>query len=235
MRNTSILFYGEGNLLEHALNKAAQMLNTDRESLSTNPDYLYVDYDEGKTSIGVETANEIVNKSALVASFNEYQVCVVNHMDSMTEAAQNKLLKTLEESALIILGVCYENTLLPTVKSRMKKVHISDKAQLSDEVTAIFDKVLVALDDKPEELLLCLNLVKEKDTSSFYQQYRNSVGDLLSLIGNHCSSKLSEETVKRLGKQREYCMSSNFTKDDFFVLIATVVNDLKKGVINVTV
>ena len=230
MRNTGMLFYGEGNLLDYALNKAAEILNTTKDLLSTNPDYLFVDYDEGKSSIGVETANIIVGKSLLMPSFGDHQVCVINHMDSMTEAAQNKLLKTLEESSMVVLGVCYEDGILPTVKSRMNKVRILDKVELSAEVATIFDKVGTALNDNPVDVFRCLNLVKEKDTDSFFQVHRNAVGELLSFIGNTCSSKLSTETVMRLGSQREYCMSSNFTKDDFFVLIATIVSDLVKEV-----
>lgn len=228
MRNTGMLFYGEGNLLDNALNKAAEMLGTTRDLLASNPDYLFVDYDEGKTSIGVETANSIIDKSSLVPTFGDFQICVINHMDSMTEAAQNKLLKTLEESSMVILGVCYENGILPTVKSRMTKVHIAGKVELPAEVTAIFDKVGVALNENPMDVLKCLNLVKEKDNESFFQVHRDAVGELLTFIGNNCSSKLSEDTIERLGSQREYCMSSNFTKDDFFVLIVTVVNDLIK-------
>ena len=228
MRNTGLLYYGEGNLLEHALDKAAEILKTTREMLISNPDYLFVDYDEGKTSIGVETANMIVEKSSLIATFGEHQVCVVNHMDSMTEAAQNKLLKTLEESSMIILGVCYEDNILPTVKSRMKKVKISDKVELPQDILDIFSSVSVALSSKSESIFECLNLVKEKDANSFFLAHREYIGALLTHIGNTCSSNLSEKTIQRLSTQREYCMSSSFTKDDFFVLIATIVLDLRK-------
>lgn len=235
MRNTGLLYCGEGNLLEHALNKAAEILNTDRKALSSHPDYMYVDFDEGKSSIGVETANLIVNKASLRASFGDYQVCVINHMDSMTEAAQNKLLKTLEEALMVVIGVCYEDGILPTVKSRMQKVQLTNKKLLSDDVMNIFDKVGVALNTNPVDVLSCLNLVKEKDTESFFHAHRENVGELLSFIGNNCSSKLSEEVVLKLGSQRECCMSSSFSKDDFFVLIVTIVEDLRKGESYVTV
>ena len=235
MRNTGTLIYGEGNLLDYALNMAAEILGTTKDLLSANPDYLFIDYDEGKSSIGVDTANIIVDKSALVATFGEHQVCVINHMDSMTEAAQNKLLKTLEESSMIIIGICYEDGILPTVKSRMRKVQLSEKVELPADVLEIFSKVSDALSSKPSDVFGCLNLVKEKDPDSFYQAHREHVGSLLTFIGNNCSSKLSTETILRLGTMREYCMSSAFTKDDFFVLIATVVNDLIKGGNNVSV
>lgn len=235
MRNTGMLFYGEGNLLEHALDKAASLLNTTRDKLSANPDYLFVDYDEGKSSIGVESAARIVEKSSLLASFNDFQVCVVNHMESMTQAAQNKILKTLEESAMIVIGVCYEDGILPTVKSRMQKIHIADKKEIPADVEGIFEKISSALVSSPVDVLRHLNLVKEKDPESFYQAHRDYVGDLLTLIGNTCSSNLSREVVLRLADMRENCMSSSFTKDDFFVLLATIVCDLKKGETNVTI
>lgn len=226
MRNTGLLLYGEGNLLDNALERATSILGTERDLLSSNPDYLFVDYDEGKSSIGVDTATMIVNKAALKPTFGEHQVCVINHMDSMTEAAQNKLLKTLEESSMIVIGVCYDGNVLPTVKSRMQKVTIFDKSDLPDDVKGILGSVQNALDNEPVKVLECLNLVKEKDTDFFFQVHREYVGELLSFIGNHCSSKISDDTVFRLATAREYCMSSSFTKDDFFTLIVTIVNNL---------
>ena len=157
MRNTGILIYGQGNLLDIANAKAAEILNTAVDLLTTNQDYMFVSYDEGKSSIGVDTAGSIVAKASLKASYGEYQVCVVDHMDSMTKEAQNKLLKTLEESAMVVIGVCYEDNIIPTVKSRMKKIVISENKELPDDVRMIFDGVIASMcGEHPEEILSML-------------------------------------------------------------------------------
>ncbi len=229
MRNTSMLFYGQDNLLDYVLEKAAEILNTTEEKLSVHPDFLYIEREKDKSSIGVDSANEIVSKSYLAPSFGDYQVCVINHMEAMTKEAQNKLLKTLEESSMIILGVCYEDEILPTVKSRMRRVCISEKKKIPENVKAVIDKALIAINNNPVKLFDCLNLIKEKDKNSFYQIHRDYIGYLISFIGNACSSRLSKETIERLGYYRVHCMSSVFTQNDFFVMIATVVNELLKG------
>lgn len=246
MRNTGILIYGQGNLLDIANAKAAEILNTAVDLLTTNQDYMFVSYDEGKSSIGVDTAGSIVAKASLKASYGEYQVCVVDHMDSMTKEAQNKLLKTLEESAMVVIGVCYEDNIIPTVKSRMKKIVISENKELPDDVRMIFDGVIASMcGEHPEEILSMLRLVKEKDPESFFAVHREYVGELISTIGScisftetkNCSSLLLEKTMPRLASHRERCMSSGYSKDDFFMLIVTVIEDLKvcKGEKNVTV
>ena len=246
MRNTGILIYGQGNLLDIANAKASEILNTTVYLLTTNQDYMFVSYDEGKRSIGVDTAGSIIAKASLKASYGEYQVCVVDHMDSMTKEAQNKLLKTLEESAMVVIGVCYEDNIIPTVKSRMKKIVVSENKGLPENVLMLFDGVIASMgSEHPENILSVLNLVKEKDSESFFAVHREYVGELISTIGNciiytetnDCSLLLLEKTMPRLGFHRERCMDSSYSKDDFFMLIVTVIEDLEvcKGEKNVTV
>lgn len=120
---TSLLLQGKEGLfmLEDALDYAARYLNI--EDCTLHPDYLYVDVPEGKKTIGVDDILPIVQKSYLKPSVAEKIVVVVNHMECMTEAAQNKLLLSLENSPyLFMIGVSYEDCLLQTVKSRMQIV-----------------------------------------------------------------------------------------------------------------
>ncbi len=121
---TSLLLQGKEGLymLDDAFDCASCYLNI--EDCNLHPDYLYVDVPNGKTVIGVDDILPIVHKSYLKPSIAEKFVVVVNHMECMTEAAQNKLLLSLENSPyLFMIGVSYEDCLLQTVKSRMKIVH----------------------------------------------------------------------------------------------------------------
>jgi hypothetical protein len=116
----NVLFLGkEGfSMLPDALDLATQTLETDH--LDNHPDYLFVDLPDGKKSIGVDEISPIVRKGSLKPVLAKKAVVVINHMDCLTDVAQNKLLLTLESSDNVrIIGIAYKDTLLATVKSRM--------------------------------------------------------------------------------------------------------------------
>lgn len=98
---------------------------------------------------------------------NERRVFVLNNAESMTVSAQNKLLKTLEEppaGVIIILCVSNEYSLLPTVKSRVKRLDIpafsadelfnAYRGEAPDDVLA---SAVAASGGKEGELLRILN------------------------------------------------------------------------------
>ncbi len=86
-----------------------------------SPDYLFIGLDEKATSIGAEQAEQILERAAYRPANAKRNVILIDDMDRMTVAAQNRLLKVLEDSTTtLIIGVAYEDTLLATVKSRMQ-------------------------------------------------------------------------------------------------------------------
>lgn len=98
---------------------------------------------------------------------NERRVFVLNNAESMTVSAQNKLLKTLEEppaGVIILLCVSNEYSLLPTVKSRVKRLDIpafsadelfnAYRGEVPDDVLA---SAVAACGGKEGELLRILN------------------------------------------------------------------------------
>lgn len=88
-----------------------------------HPDYLFVDLPEDKKTIGVDDILPIVQKGHIKPVLLEKTVIVINHMDCLTEAAQNKLLLSLEESPyLFVIGIAYRDKLLSTVLSRMRRI-----------------------------------------------------------------------------------------------------------------
>ena len=223
---SGILYIGKkgSDVANMAYAKAAEILAVDTAQISSHPDYLFVGLDDKAKSIGVDKAALIVEKASLKPAVASNTVCVIDGMDKCTVEAQNKLLKTLEESSMIVLGICYEDNLLATVKSRMQICRAKD-GTLPNEVSELFSKVEEILDGTDyQELLRVLNLVKEKDTKSFFQTNREYVGELIALIGNKCSSKLNEEITLMLSDHRLRALGSGYSKDDFFLLIATIVS-----------
>ncbi len=96
-------------------------------------------YDKTGKSKGIDLSinvirPEVVEKAARKSVMNRGKVFVIEQADLMTSAAQNSLLKTLEEPAgraLVILLTDALNGLLPTIRSRCQTIGFG---QMSDRV-----------------------------------------------------------------------------------------------------
>ena len=84
-------------------------------------------YPKNKEVIVSEEVNELIEESFVKPLESDKKVFLLSHAELMNAQAQNKLLKTLEEppeNVHIFLGATSEFPLLPTVKSRLKKLQI---------------------------------------------------------------------------------------------------------------
>ena len=80
-----------------------------------------------KEVVLVDDITSLIEESYLKPIESDKKIFIVNHAETMNASSQNKLLKTLEEpprNVHIILGSTSEFPLLPTVKSRVKKLEI---------------------------------------------------------------------------------------------------------------
>lgn len=88
------------------------------------PDIIWVNRE--LSSIGVDDIREKINSSIAIKPFSSpYKIYIVPEADRMTEAAQNALLKTIEEPpeyGVIILLTSNIDALLPTIQSRCLKL-----------------------------------------------------------------------------------------------------------------
>ena len=105
-----------------------------------HPDYHVVTkeliriYDSGGKSKAVQFAKEVigmevVEKAARASVLNRGKVFLIEQADLMNAAAQNSLLKTLEEPAgrtLLILNTDAPDQLLPTIRSRCQTVRFGE-------------------------------------------------------------------------------------------------------------
>lgn len=121
-----------------ALEFAKKILNTD--NLDSCVDYKYIEKQTDKKEIIVEQVrNKIVNDVYIAPATGNYKVYVINDAHLLNTAAQNALLKTLEEPpkyVVIILITNNEKALLTTVLSRVKKVNFN-KLSNSDIESAL--------------------------------------------------------------------------------------------------
>ena len=87
----------------------------------THPDTQLITPEEGKYGITVEQIRDVVNYSALSRHVAETKVCIITPAESLTIAAQNTLLKTLEEppgNMVFLLVSHIGGHLLATIRSR---------------------------------------------------------------------------------------------------------------------
>lgn len=123
----SYIFYGEDGIgkLTFAKELAKQILST--ESLETCPDYKYIEKLEDKKDIVIEQIRkEIIDDVYIAPITSKYKLYIINDADCLNIAAQNSLLKTLEEPPkyIIIIMICSNiNKILPTIKSRTNKIN----------------------------------------------------------------------------------------------------------------
>jgi len=81
-----------------------------------------------KRSIGVDQVRQLSEALGMTSMRSGYRVAVIVPADLMTTAAQNALLKTLEEPAprtVLVLVAARPSVLLPTLRSRCQRVEIA--------------------------------------------------------------------------------------------------------------
>lgn len=100
-------------------------------------------YPQNDKPILTDDVNKIVSESYVLPLEADKKIYILKDFDLATVQAQNKLLKTLEEppkSVVFILTTSNENNVLPTVKSRCKKITIPqiEDADLADYIARAF-------------------------------------------------------------------------------------------------
>jgi len=94
----------------------------------SHPDFQLVGVAAGKKEIGVDRARDVKHFTQLRPLRGTMKVAVIDEAPMLTVAAQNALLKTLEEPpahSLLILIANNPDALLPTVRSRCQRVQFS--------------------------------------------------------------------------------------------------------------
>ncbi len=137
-------------------------------NLSRNhPDILWF---EAESKLGIEQAREIKDFLSLKPYQGNKRAVVLIAAENLTDAAQNALLKTLEEppdGTILILGASSEDQLLPTIISRCRVINLATTFISPDgKFDADIDKLrgepmekrfqFIEKLDKKEEFLLAL-------------------------------------------------------------------------------
>lgn len=193
-RPASMMLTGAaGELLPAAFFLTEKLLDTESGKLNSHPDFFMLSTEDKK--MGVEEAMMLVKRANLKAVKAEHTVIIVDGFDKFTEAAQNKLLLTMEEGKSIFLVTVYTNRILDTVKSRLRKLVIPKSTMEDFEeqkdgelMYVLTEGCLSASEERGKylslmkelagcvekkaflEIFKLLHLVKEKDTENFYEK-----------------------------------------------------------------
>lgn len=128
------IFYGKEGIGKEKLAEefAKELLKT--KNLLTSPDYKYIKKPEDKTQVLIEQMRkEIISEINIAPVASSYKVYIIDDGDLINEAAQNAMLKTLEDPpayVVIIIIAKKINSFLPTVVSRTNNIFFN---KLSDE------------------------------------------------------------------------------------------------------
>lgn len=120
-------------------------------SSDNNPDFIYIEPEE--TKIKIDQIRNMQLKVAEKPIISNNKVYIIDDADTMTQEAQNCLLKTLEEPpeyVTIILIGSSENNFLTTIKSRCTKIYFE---KISNEEIKQYLKKEFETDNIDEELL----------------------------------------------------------------------------------
>jgi DNA polymerase-3 subunit delta' len=106
-------------------------------------------------SIRIEQVRDVIDRSAYRPFEGRRRVVVVDQADALVPAAQNALLKTLEEppsSSVFVLVTARPDALLPTVRSRCIRLWFAEGAgqQADDEARDVARRVLAHAAGAPD-------------------------------------------------------------------------------------
>lgn len=163
------------------------------------------------TAIKVDDIKNLVMNTFLASLENGKKLYIIADAERINEAGQNKLLKTLEEpsqNVIFILGVTNENAMLPTIRSRCKKVHLNvwNEQAIYQELTKHSDdadKINLAAKFSSGSISRAMAIMQDEE---FKQKYNNVMKVLTEYSGSsdlagylNIFGKDKEEIISHLG------------------------------------
>lgn len=140
----------------------------------SHPDVSVTTCEDNKKSIAVGAVRELRNDAYLKPNMAEKRVFIIDPAEAMNEAAQNALLKVLEEppqSAMFILLAKSSANLLETVRSRCIAISLADSLdEVADKINNMAGQFLTYVSQRNAyECLLLLNgLDKDRRTTDMF-------------------------------------------------------------------
>ncbi|MCL2362622.1 MAG: hypothetical protein FWC73_12525 [Defluviitaleaceae bacterium] len=144
-----------------------------------HPDIFFVTGTKA-TGIGVEDVRSQIVEEMTTSPFKyRYKIFFIDKAETLTPAAQNALLKTIEEPAaygVFLFLAAHVHTLLPTVLSRCVTIKLGEKL-VTSEHEALAEEIAGSIPGK--DILETMALYKRFEP---YKESRESMGQLLDML-----------------------------------------------------
>jgi len=150
-------------------------------------DSIHITVQEDKSSIGIDDIRLLTHTLSLSPRYSPYVIGVIDHAESLTEEAQNALLKTLEEpppKARIFLSTPTYSSLLPTIISRCQMIQTALRVTLSESKRNEIIEMILSLQSKsPGEIIHSMEqYIDKKDKGvHFFETLLFALHDMLHL------------------------------------------------------
>lgn len=176
------------NLLFRDRPDLADSENTEQDFSSLKSDFYVLACEEGKKNISVESAREFIHSLSMSSFLDSYKIGLVKGAESLSEAAANALLKTIEEprdKVVIILLTTNLESLPATIISRAQVLNFYPV-----QTDQIYDYLLehygvsrsVAKNLAALSLGRPLRAVKFLESDAWYLKHLSLAGVLLKLL-----------------------------------------------------
>ncbi len=182
-----------------------------KQALSYNqPDIIRITHEKPNT-IGVDDIREQINSDIRIKPYNsEYKIYIMNEGEKMTVAAQNALLKTLEEPpayAVIIILTTNVNTLLATILSRCIVLNMKP---VSDELVKNYLTKTLEIPDYKADICVAFargNIGKARILASS-EEFDNIRQEAITLLKNIYEMEIAD-LITAIKKISEYKLDVN--------------------------
>lgn len=172
---------------------------------SNNPDFIYIEPEENK--IKIDQIRSMQTKVAEKPIISQNKVYIINDADTMTNEAQNCLLKTLEEPpeyvTIILIGKTEEN-FLTTIRSRCAKIHFDKISNedlktylINNEITDISEDLLQMADGSIKK---ALEINENKESYYSLEKIMNNIDkcDIIEILNLSAELYKSKETINSI-------------------------------------
>jgi len=209
-------------MLINMQDKTMSEKNSLRIKKHIHPDVKF--YGLNSSKIDVSVVSEIVQASDVCPFEADKKVFVLLGINDMNEAAQNKILKTIEEppkNTYFILCTTGTSKILPTILSRVK--HIELDTILSSEIAIMLEATGVQK-DKAEVYASCSNgnasfAEKLALDGSFVGFFNDIVSCFFEINGSRDVLKFSSNfTAKNIDKQEFFDIAMLISRDISFII-----------------
>lgn len=204
-------------------------------SSNNNPDFIYLEPEE--TKIKIDQIRNMQIKVAEKPIISQNKVYIIDDADTMTNEAQNCLLKTLEEPpeyvTIILIGK-NEDNFLTTIKSRCTKLHFD---KISNEELKKY-LVINNMPDVSEELLQMADgsikkLLEITENEESYRSIENIINkldkcDIIEILNEAVNLYKSKDTINSILENINIMLLKKSKTNFKFARCVKVVEDTKK-------